>query len=373
LFLVDGADEINESDKRKLFLKTLEEFTKDNPAANIVLTSRLYSLDEIKKSIRIEGKSARKDAYWAIRPFEMEDIKSFCEKWYSEISRVKGDEYKVGELIEKIEGNSKLLELAGIPILLTALFYIDFSNRNNKLPDRIAELYRQCLKFLLCEFRANDRHKDKQIEWVRDVPHLSFLALDTLPNGRKIEKKYLVKRLDDSMTEMTQYKSDDIKDADDLFTRVAEREVLVKRGSGDETECFKFPHKSVHEYFAGLSIANGYYPAAKAVPIALERIRTLLDTGCLDESDCKQKNNMDYWDKLDDMREAIIFAATIPDTIDVPQAIVQVLLEKLDEIGGLPNGPETNLRIESIKFILKQIKEEKAIIDDNVKNQIDAL
>lgn len=142
LFLIDGFDEINEQDRKKI-LDWLEELDIDNKCIK-VFTSRpqvkerpMYELLEMK-----------------ILPMGRERIRKFVNYWHGAVleEQLKIDkenaEKTSNNLIEKIFQSEALFKLASNPLLCAMICSLHYRNDMN-LPTQKRELYEECCKMLI--------------------------------------------------------------------------------------------------------------------------------------------------------------------------------------------------------------------------------
>jgi len=171
-----------------------------------------------------------------------------------------------------------------------------------------------------------------------------------------VNKKYVLEREDlldvflESNINLPHHKSS--REPKDLLFLIEERSaVLIKRSSILEKnisklkEQYEFQHTTFLEYLSGCAIVAGHYPNARQIKNPDARISAYF------------KN---YWED-ESMREIIIFTATIPWTLDIPQAIVHALLDKREEISKL-NETDKSKRLSYINSILQQIIDEGAVL-----------
>ncbi|MCG6869750.1 MAG: NACHT domain-containing protein, partial [Gammaproteobacteria bacterium] len=147
--LLDGLDEVADPDLRRRVSRLVDAFTRAYGQCRFVVTSRIVGY--IDASRLSEGYATT-----TVRDFSMEDVKRFLSQWHRLVAIGQMGPGETAEtsavnhtrqLLEAIERNDRVRELAINPLMLTVIALI---HRDRvKLPDRRAELYQEAVDVLL--------------------------------------------------------------------------------------------------------------------------------------------------------------------------------------------------------------------------------
>ncbi|MFZ4702887.1 MAG: DUF4062 domain-containing protein, partial [Candidatus Methylumidiphilus sp.] len=149
VILLDGLDEVADPKSRQRVARLVESFTRTYDRCRYVVTSRI---------VGYTGTARLGEAYalTTVLDFTRQDIAQFLAVWNRLIAVAeKGDnasaiayaESQSGQLLQAIDGNPRIRELAINPLLLTVIAMV---HRDRvKLPDRRAELYAEAVDVLL--------------------------------------------------------------------------------------------------------------------------------------------------------------------------------------------------------------------------------
>ncbi len=140
VFLFDGLDEVEEEHQAKIVNYIDRYFVGRNKQCQVVLSSRILSRKYTSRHFR----------EFEISDFSDEQIKNFLQSWFTKDSSI------AYELKRAIDKNKRLFELATSPLLLT-LICIVYENRDKKLPETRAELYKEGIDVLV-EKWDEDKH-----------------------------------------------------------------------------------------------------------------------------------------------------------------------------------------------------------------------
>jgi len=141
LILLDGLDEVPEQDREEL-LKQIRKFVRDYFSNQLIITCRIA-----------EGQSRFKNfTNVEIADFTPEQIEKFAKKWFVSLAQKSNrDEeegfHKATKLMEKLDENERILELAVTPLLLTFICLV-FQHGDELLAKR-SELYEKGMNILL--------------------------------------------------------------------------------------------------------------------------------------------------------------------------------------------------------------------------------
>ena len=143
--LLDGLDEVFDPQLRQEVTTAIHRFSDDYPEAQIVVSSRLIGFQH--ERWRQEG----------FRPFMLQELDKeqmdlFLRRWH-QLAYEDGSkgERKRASLLQAIQQSPAIEQLAGNPLLLTLMAIL---NRTQELPRDRAELYSQCTRLLLHQWKT---------------------------------------------------------------------------------------------------------------------------------------------------------------------------------------------------------------------------
>jgi len=144
--LFDGLDEVFDPALRKEVSTTIHRFADEYPPARIIVTSRIIGYQH--QTWRDED-----FRHFMLQELDEEQIADFLVRWhraaYEEASK---GETKGALLADAIEHSTAIRQLAGNPLLLTMMAIL---NRTQDLPRDRAELYEQCARLLLHQWKVD--------------------------------------------------------------------------------------------------------------------------------------------------------------------------------------------------------------------------
>ena len=159
--LFDGLDEVFDPALRKEVSTAIHRFADEYPPARIIVTSRIIGYQH--QTWRDED-----FRHFMLQELDEEQIVDFLVRWhraaYEEASK---GETKRALLADAIEHSTAIRQLAGNPLLLTMMAIL---NRTQDLPRDRAELYEQCARLLLHQWKVD-------VAFAPD-PELSKASLD---------------------------------------------------------------------------------------------------------------------------------------------------------------------------------------------------
>ncbi len=144
--LLDGLDEVFDPQLRQEVTTAIHRFADDYPDAQFVVSSRLIGFQH--ERWQQEG----------FRPFMLQELDKeqrglFLRRWhqlaYEDESK---GERKRASLLQAIQQSPAIQQLAGNPLLLTLMAIL---NRSQELPRDRAELYSQCARLLLHQWKTD--------------------------------------------------------------------------------------------------------------------------------------------------------------------------------------------------------------------------
>jgi formylglycine-generating enzyme required for sulfatase activity len=259
--LFDGVDEVATMPTRQRVARLLERFTLAYPENRYVVTSRIVGYKE----------GARLGADYAVttvRDFNDEDIARFVRHWNRAVESVlaggetayalRKAEQEATKLIDAIQNNARVRELAVNPLLLTVIALVQ--RYRAQLPDRRVELYEEAIEVLLVQWDA--------VKGLSDTAMLQGLELDAgdrrsllepialglmEQRAREIELDALRKQLARPFQEMLKDWRKTAKAVDGFIALINARSgLLTERGQG----IYAFSHLTFQEHLAARAVAD---------------------------------------------------------------------------------------------------------------------
>lgn len=144
--MFDGLDEVFDPKLRKEVSTAIHRFADTYPLARIIVSSRV---------IGFQHQAWRDEQFRHVMLQELDDpqIADFLSRWHGHAYEdpVKGEQ-KRALLVRAIEDSAAIRQLAGNPLLLTMMAIL---NRTQDLPRDRAELYEQCARLLLHQWKVD--------------------------------------------------------------------------------------------------------------------------------------------------------------------------------------------------------------------------
>jgi hypothetical protein len=160
-FLLDGLDEVFDPDLRREVVKDIARFANDFQRARFVLTSRVIGY----KAQTLRDAGFNHFMLQDLNPVQVEDLLS---RWHhAAYPNAEEGDAKKRRLQTALRESRAITELAGNPLLLTMMAIL---NRTQDLPRDRAELYNQCSRLLLYQWKADQA--------LRSDERLKGLSLD---------------------------------------------------------------------------------------------------------------------------------------------------------------------------------------------------
>src|ERR1044071_1905473 len=144
LVLFDGLDEVFDPGLRREISTAIHRFADEHPRARVLVTSRIIGYQH--QTWRDEG-----FRHFMLQELDEPEIADFLARWhrgaYEEPDRGEGKRIL---LARAIADSTAIRQLAGNPLLLTMMAIL---NRTQDLPRDRAELYEQCARLLLHQWK----------------------------------------------------------------------------------------------------------------------------------------------------------------------------------------------------------------------------
>jgi predicted NACHT family NTPase len=242
--LLDGLDEVREVDSKRV-LQQIQGFSDRFPKNLFAITCRIAAKEyTFEKFTEVE-----------VADFDDLQIATFTQQWF----KAKNDPIKAKSLIEKLNQEPGIRELASSPLLLTLLCLV--FGESGSFPSNRSELYKEGLDVLLKKWDAKRNiERDrvyKQLSLKRREDLLSQIALDTFKQGKyffkqKEAENYItqyIRNLPDANIEedALQLDSEAV-----LKSIEAQHGLFVERARG----IYSFSHLTFHEYFTARKIVT---------------------------------------------------------------------------------------------------------------------
>ena len=271
ILLLDGLDEVDKaSELRKSLKDNIELFARDFEKVRIVVTSRPYAYGS--------GWELKAFQVTWLLPFSDEQIEAFVTQWYAVMGQKDGtlgpekaEQYGKG-LIQQVQQNRNLRELARHPLLLTMMVLIHRGREGGALPQRREELYRLSVILLLDHWRRSKSIPGQETKTLSEV-----LGVDTERLMEALAEVAFVAHRDQAEQEQTadipgellagklhKYRGKETAvSTDDIIEYVRDRAGLLEdhgRNDDDSDDVYRFPHRTFQEYLAGLHLLKQNFP-----------------------------------------------------------------------------------------------------------------
>jgi formylglycine-generating enzyme required for sulfatase activity len=261
VMLLDGVDEVPSAAIRQRVVRLIERFTLAYPDNRYVITSRIVGYTG----------GARLGADYmvtTVRDFTQEDIARFVMHWNHavEVALAGGEtpyalqqaRSQTQTLLEAIEKNARVHELAVNPLLLTVITLVQ--RYRAQLPERRTELYEEAMEVLLGKW--------DEAKGLLPTMHLQGIALDAgdrrsllepvalwmmEQRAREIDAEVLQGQLSQRFCDMLRDERQAEKAMCHFLQLIDERSGLLnERGQG----VYAFSHLTFQEYLAARAVAD---------------------------------------------------------------------------------------------------------------------
>jgi predicted NACHT family NTPase len=245
--LLDGLDEVREEDTGRV-LRGIRDFSNRYAENHFVITCRIAAKEYVfERFTEVE-----------VADFDDEQISTFIHNWFRCKKPGKGEEF-AKQIIEKLDKNKPIKELASNPLLLTLLCLE--CEESLEFPKNRAELYERGLKVLLSKWDASrEIQRDQFYEKLsinRKEDLLSQLALKTFEQKDYFFKQRTVEHhIADYIINLPDARTDpkalQLDSEAALKSIEAQHGLLVERARG----IYSFSHLTFQEYFTAKQIVN---------------------------------------------------------------------------------------------------------------------
>lgn len=232
VLLLDGIDEIEDSDSHSAFAETLDELARDYPRCTIVIASRPIGL--------------RKEDYREFTPLDLdvlapEMVDAYIDAWFG------GDAAKIAALRDTLAAHPRMQALAHNPFLLSMICFTYAEGGDERLVTRRSALYAECTEFLLDRLYDRDAAKPPAVDREKAKAMLKDLALRFFlwqESDFPVDQVNVLARRFISPRQ--------VRRAEKFLDRVQKDTGLLQRAQ----EGFTFVHRTLWEYFAALALLD---------------------------------------------------------------------------------------------------------------------
>lgn len=276
LLLVDGLDEIVDTDLCAHFCRQLETVSTHYPDVPIVVTSRIAGYRDV-------GHLGRDFEHVTVADLSSTDKDDFARRW-CEVTEETPDRAvrAAAELIADIHSSNRIERLTSNPMLLTMMALVK-RRKLGKLPSRRVDLYGSAVEVLL-----NWRPEiDEPLDRNEAIPQLEYLAYAMCEQGeqqlREDEVVAVLTRMRDEYRDLLPVRQHSVRE----FVRLVERRtgILVESGRvlhrSRPTSVFEFRHLTIQEYLTALALVDGCHPGRDRSLTLAEAVAPLAAPGAL--------------------------------------------------------------------------------------------
>ena len=260
LVMFDGFDEVPKQE-RPVVAKWLNEQMRQYAKSVFIVTSRPKAYKEQDSADRL----ALAMPMW-VQPFDDGQRRKFVESWYlcqeklktrrdtPAVKKVAAD--AAHELLEQIEAQPELKDLAKNPLLLNMIATFHRLYPGATLPKRRVDLYGE-----ICTLQLKARPRDRRLDTVllefEPEPVLGKVAVRMMQQLlKRIERDALLREIELALTEQ-----DEAVDASEFLKDVVQISELIVQQEHE----YEFAHLSFQEYLAAAYIAAN--PGEREAPL----------------------------------------------------------------------------------------------------------
>ncbi|MEM6648531.1 MAG: AAA family ATPase, partial [Bacteroidota bacterium] len=249
LIVFDGLDEVPDA-QRALVREAVTAVQRVCRTPHTVVTCRVRSYEDAQLP---------DFQPYTLASFTRDQIRAFCEAWYKAKRGMPSRERdeKIGDLIDAIERDGRIAELAATPMLLTTLALVH--QANVKLPPERVRLYRRAVKVLLHrwqkhkgmtgpsaalqQFLEDEGPVRKVMEHLAAEAHAS--TPDDTDEAADIERGRALVLIEETCGQ---------RDIAAGFLDYVDQRAGILMGRGNREpypKVYSFPHRTFQEYLAG--------------------------------------------------------------------------------------------------------------------------
>jgi formylglycine-generating enzyme required for sulfatase activity len=261
IVLMDGLDEVADIETRQRVTRVIEKFVNRYPSCRYIVSSR---------TVGYEGATRIGLGFGLVKiqDFSQNDVRQFVHNWINAVLNTKeGEELErkniadmqAEQLINSIESNRRVAELAVNPLLLTVIAMVH--RYRNRLPEKRSELYEEALFVLLGSWDDAKEGMTAELE----IGNLRMDAGDRRSilepiafwlhehHKHEIEMDNLSSLLIPVFTHLIGSSQTSIKLVDEFLKTINERSgLLVEQQKG----VYKFSHLTFQEYLTARALAD---------------------------------------------------------------------------------------------------------------------
>ena len=269
MVLFDGLDEVFDPDLRHEVTTSIHRFAAEHHYARILVTSRVIGYQH--QTWQDEG-----FRHLMLQELEQPQVEDFLARWHQQAysDRTDGEEKRL-RLARAIDTSPAIRQLAGNPLLLTMMAIL---NRTQDLPRDRAELYEQCARLLLHQWKVELAFSDypdlaKASLDFKDKRHLLLRVARTI-QGQDVGTGELVNLIDEDTLERTL--ADGLQGIPNLRPERAARALIKQLRARNFMLCsvgsgsYAFVHRTFLEYFCALDI---YLSFSQDQTLTLEQLK----------------------------------------------------------------------------------------------------
>ena len=253
--LFDGLDEVFDPTLRKEVATAIHRFADGYPAARVVVTSRIVGYQH-------QAWRAEDFRHFMLQELEDTQIEDFLARWHrGAYEEARQGDTKRELLARAIADSAAIRQLAGNPLLLTMMAIL---NRTQDLPRDRTELYEQCARLLLHQWKvelalALDPELAKASLDFKDKRNLLLRVASAMQTserglaGNLIDEDTLERTLTDGLKGMPNLRPD--RAARALIEQLRGRNFMLCFVGG---RSYAFVHRTFLEYFCALEIRERF-------------------------------------------------------------------------------------------------------------------